>query len=114
MENFKFNAEAAALRTELVGNLKIDATSEESKRLLEQWAGKGEQLVESGSVDKLEWNKEEAEIYIEADATAAAVGVLRVALFEAEQQGNTAEASYFSRRLKDLGEDPDAIPEEFI
>jgi hypothetical protein len=111
MENFKFDPEASALRTELVGNLKIDRHSGESRRLLETWAEKGERLVESGALDRFAWHHEEAEVYLEADAMEEAIWVLKTALYEAIHEGRPEEISYFSDQLRMLGENPDDLSE---
>jgi hypothetical protein len=111
MEDFKFDAEASAFRAELVGNLKIDSHSKDSRRLLEMWATKGEELVASGALDRFEWHHEEAEVYLEAGAREAAIWVLRTALFEAIHEERPEEISYFSDRLHELGENPDDLSE---
>ncbi len=107
MEKFNFDPEAAASRAELIGHLKIDRGSEESQRLLEEWAKVGERLVETGALDQFEWHREEAEVYVEAEQTEAALWVLKVALYEIYQQGLDSKAGYFYARIKDLGGDPE-------
>ena len=109
MEKFQFDPEAAASRAELVGHLKIDKESEDSKRLLIEWASVGEKLVETGAMDLFKWNWEEAQVYLEAEQKEAAVYVLKGALFEAIQQGRDAETDLFSTYLQQLGEDPDDL-----
>jgi len=111
MENFKFDPESSAFRAELVGNLRIDCKSEESRRLLAEWAMKGEQLVESGALDRFAWHREEAEIYLEAEAMEEAIWVLKTALYEAIHEDRQEEVSYFSSRLRELGENPDDLIE---
>ena len=108
---FEFSPEVAAFRAELVGNLKIDRASAESKRLLAEWAAEGEKLVQAGQLDQFAWNKEEAEVYFEADAEEAGLWVLKGALFEAIHQERAEEISYFAERLRELGADPDDLSE---
>jgi len=111
MENYKFDPEVAAFRAELVGNLKIDPNSPESRKLLGEWADKGEQLVASGALDRFAWHHEEAEVYLEAEAREAALWVLKTALYEALHEDRPEEISYFAGRLRELGEDPDDLSE---
>jgi len=111
MEHFKFDPEHAAFRAELIGNLKIDLTSKESIKLLQEWAAQGERLVTAGALDRYAWHHEEAEVYLEAGAMDAAVWVLKTALYEAIHEDRTEEISYFAHRLRELGEDPGDLRE---
>ncbi|MDE2019036.1 MAG: hypothetical protein KGJ13_01665 [Patescibacteria group bacterium] len=108
-EKFEFNPEDAAFRAELIGNLKIDVQSYESKRLLESWAIKGEQLVESGAIDTFQWHQESADMYREAGLIEGAIWVLKQAAVEARQLGREDLSKEFQRQLVDLGADPDDL-----
>lgn len=113
-EKFSFDPEKAALRAELVGNLKIDKNSEESKRLLNQWAEIGESLVSNGSLDSFQWNREEAEVYLDAELNEEAIWVMENALYEAQMTGRSEEEFYFRDCLTQLGVDPDAVNAEML
>jgi len=111
MERFQFDPEGVALRTMLVGTLKIDPESPESKRLLQAWAAKGEKLVRSGALDLFAWNKEEAETYVDAGWIEGAIWVLKCALYEAEHQQREDVISDLRTRLEGLGSNPDDLSE---
>jgi hypothetical protein len=113
-EKFSFDPEKAALRAELVGNLKIDKNSEESKRLLNQWAEIGEDLILSGSLDSFQWNKEEVEVYLDAELNEEAIWVMENALYEAQMMGRLEEEFYFRDRLAELGVNPDTVNAEML
>jgi hypothetical protein len=112
-ETYQFEPEDAAFRTELIGNLKINRSSEDSKRLLGEWADRGQRLVESGVLDLFAWNKEEARVYAEAGAIPEAIWVLKLALIEAIQQGREEEIRNFTALLEELGADPDDLGEVY-
>ena len=68
-------------------------------------------MVRTDALDKFTWNREEAEVYLEADAKEEAVWVWRGALYEAIYQGRDEEISYFRGRLTELNENPDDLRE---
>jgi hypothetical protein len=100
-ERFNFNPEESAFRAELIGNLKIDPKSPESKRLLEQWAIKGEKA------DSLQWCQESVDVYKEAEVFEYAIYALKCGLIDAVQQGNEFMANSFRKQIEELGGDPD-------
>src|ERR1700722_13604323 len=113
-EKISFDPEKAALRAELVGNLKVDKNSAESEKLLNTWAATGEELVSSGSLDSFAWNREEVELYLEADLEKEAIWIMQSAFFEAHMTGRSEEESYFRNRLAGFGKNPDDITAEML
>jgi hypothetical protein len=110
-EKLPFDPEDAGFRTELIGNLKLDPESEESKNLINEWLVKNDIREEQGVLDRFTRAHEEAELYLEAEAYEAAVWVMKTALVEALEQDKLEEIAYFRQKLSDLGEDPNDLDE---